>query len=494
MDYYSLQNGSDIRGTALEGVKGEEVNLTEEAVYNIARAFHSWLKDHEKKDKLKITVGHDSRLTGEALQEAVMNGLVFDGTEVLDCDLASTPSMFMSCIFDEFDADGAIMITASHLPFNKNGLKFFTKGGGLDSKDIKEILKRADKEEFSHSTNGSITKANLMEIYSRHLIHLIKEGVNSEDNYDRPLEDLHVVVDAGNGAGGFYVDKVLEPLGAKTEGSQFLEPDGHFPNHIPNPENKEAMESIQKAVLSNDADLGIIFDTDVDRSAAVDENGKPINRNAIVALASVLAAEDHEDTTVVTDSVTSEELNGFLERRGIKHLRFRRGYKNVINKAVQLNRDGIDCQLAIETSGHAAFKENHFLDDGAYLATKIIIQAAKSSISELIGDLKEAMESGEYRLKITADEFKTEGERIIEGLFKKADEKNIRIADENYEGIRLYFDDKDENGWAQVRMSLHEPLLPINIEANTKGGKDKIALKLKDLLQDFEVDTSQLEK
>ena len=104
-------------------------------------------------------------------------------------------------------------------------------------------------------------------------------------------------------AGGFYADKVLSPLGAEVIGC-FLEPDGSFPNHIPNPENKEAMASICAAVKEHGADLGIIFDTDVDRSAAVDENGHEIARNGIVALAAALVGEKYPGTTVVTDSIT----------------------------------------------------------------------------------------------------------------------------------------------------------------------------------------------
>ena len=105
-----------------------------------------------------------------------------------------------------------------------------------------------------------------MNTYARHLREKIKREVGGE----APLSGLKIVVDAGNGAGGFYADDILKPLGADISGSQFLEPDGNFPNHQPNPENKEAMASVCRAVRENGADLGIIFDTDVDRSSAVD--------------------------------------------------------------------------------------------------------------------------------------------------------------------------------------------------------------------------------
>ena len=196
---------------------------------------------------------------------------------------------------------------------------------------------------------------------------------------------------------------MLAPLGADIKGSQFLEPDGRFPNHIPNPEDKQAMESIRIATVRAGADLGIIFDTDVDRAGCVDSTGREINRNRLVALASAIALEDNPGGAIVTDSITSSGLKVFIEKElGGVHHRFKRGYKNVINEALRLNAQGINCPLAIETSGHAAFRENYFLDDGAYLVTKIIIKAANlkkegRTLENLIEKLKEPIETVELR-------------------------------------------------------------------------------------------------
>lgn len=166
----------------------------------------------------------------------------------------------------------------------------------------------------------------------------------------------------------------MQPLGADTAGSQFLDPDGNFPNHSPNPEDAEAMESAVAATAAAGADLGIIFDTDVDRSAVIDGAGNPINRNKLIALLSAIILEKHPGTTVVTDSVTSDGLAAFIAAKGGKHVRYMRGYKNVINKGVELNESGTETHLMIETSGHGAMKENYNLDDGAYIAVKIIIE------------------------------------------------------------------------------------------------------------------------
>ncbi|MFA1015865.1 hypothetical protein [Dubosiella newyorkensis] len=288
--YKELQNGSDIRGVALEGVDGEEINLTQQAVKDLAMAFSQWLQQKTGKEQVKIAIGRDSRLSGPALEQAVIDGLLLTGDTILECGLSTTPAMFMATQFPQSNCDGAIMLTASHLPWNRNGMKFFTKEGGLESKDILSLIQLADTLEESGKPFGSLSKFDLMDLYAIHLQNLIKEQVQADD-YEHPLKNLHIIVDAGNGAGGFFATKVLGPLGANISGSQFLEPDGHFPNHIPNPENKEAMESICQAVKDHQADLGLIFDTDVDRSSAVDENGDPIARNSIIALAALIAAK-----------------------------------------------------------------------------------------------------------------------------------------------------------------------------------------------------------
>lgn len=135
------------------------------------------------------------------------------------------------------------------------------------------------------------------------------------EDYEHPLKGFHIVVDAGNGAGGFYATDVLAPLGADISGSQFLEPDGMFPNHIPNPENAAAMESVCRATVRAKADLGVIFDTDVDRGGAVDSKGDELNRNRLVAIASAIALEGNEGGTIVTDSITSSGLKEYIEKR-----------------------------------------------------------------------------------------------------------------------------------------------------------------------------------
>jgi phosphomannomutase len=138
---------------------------------------------------------------------------------------------------------------------------------------------------------------------------------------EKPLAGLHILVDAGNGAGGFFVADVLQKLGADTMGSQFLEPDGSFPNHVPNPEDPAAMAATIDAVNKSGADLGVVFDTDVDRSGVVDCMGRAVNKNKLIALMAAITLRDAPESTIVTDSVTSSGLTRFIASLGGKHLR-----------------------------------------------------------------------------------------------------------------------------------------------------------------------------
>lgn len=480
MDYKKLQNGSDIRGVALEGVEGQHVNLTEEACKNIGRGFALWLKKRLGKDSLRVAVGRDSRLSGETLCAWLCGEMARQGVAVTDIGLASTPAMFMSTVTGETPYDASVMITASHLPFNRNGFKFFTKDGGLEKQDIAAILEYAAAEEQTGLAAAQVERGVFMDDYAAILVNKVRTATGAE----RPLEGFKIVVDAGNGAGGFYVEKVLQPLGADTTGSQFLEPDGSFPNHIPNPEDADAMAAITRAVAEHHADFGIIFDTDVDRAGAVLSDGSELNRNRIIAMLAAILTREYPGTTIVTDSITSTGLASFIGKLGGVHHRFKRGYRNVINEAIRLNANGQECQLAMETSGHGAFKENYFLDDGAYIITKLLIELARGKkegykLESLIADLAEPAESKEFRMNILLDDFKAYGQQVLDQLQAYAQaQEGWTIAPNNFEGVRVNLDEAHGNGWFLLRMSLHDPLMPLNIESDIVGGVKIIAKEL----------------
>ncbi len=480
MSYSSLKSGTDIRGFAADGFENEQTFLSDEKVERIAAAFINFLckRTGKTQDRLTVSVGHDSRVSAQRIKSALLRAFSSNEVSVFDCSLASTPAMFMSVL--DLKCDGAVQITASHHPWERNGLKFFTPDGGVEGSDISKILVDAESMESSEFTldTTKIKTVDYMSTYAENLCQMIKKGVNAK-NYEKPLEGYKIIVDAGNGVGGFYAEKVLNVLGADTQGSQFLDPDGMFPNHIPNPENAQAMESVTNVTLESKADLGIIFDTDVDRAGCVDKDGKEINRNNLVALAAAIALDGVQGGVIVTDSVTSDGIPEFIRSLGGEHYRYKRGYRNVINKQIELNEQGKYCPLAIETSGHAAFKENYYLDDGAYLITKIIIYMAKNggvdAIQKIVENLKQPKESTELRFSITCEDFKSYGNAVLDKLVEYFSNKDgWKIADDNRDGIRISADENNGDGWILLRLSVHDPVMPFNAESNSVGGVRKM--------------------
>lgn len=487
--FLNLQNGSDIRGISVAGNNGN-ITLGEKESYIIGAAFATWLskKSNIPCGDMVIAVGNDPRISAESLKKSFCDGVNSMGASTIDTGLSSTPAMYMVTIFDK-SVTGSVMITASHLPADRNGFKFFASDGGLNKQDIRNILEIAletgDKDRVKP---GNHHAKNLNQPYWDFLVGKIRKITGTRE----PLKGFRILVDAGNGSGGFYAEKVLNELGADTRGSLYLEPYGLFPNHIPNPEEPDAISDLCNAVREMGAHLGIIFDTDVDRAAIVDKRGNPVARNELIALISSILLEEHPGSWVVTDSITSNGLTSFIESNlGGHHHRFKRGYKNVINEAIRLNTRGKECHIAIETSGHAALRENYFLDDGAYLVTRILCKVAalgpEGDITSLISELSRPAESEEFRININQKDFPAYGAQVIKSLGEFAEEiSGWTIAPNNYEGIRVMCDKNSGNGWFLLRLSLHDPVLPLNIESDEVGGVSKISTILTSFFKQFE--------
>ncbi|NQO45555.1 phosphomannomutase/phosphoglucomutase [Streptococcus suis] len=489
MSHHVLQNGSDIRGIAI-ATDEYAVKLTPQATKEIVRGLIHWLTQNQelstlyKEGKLTIGIGRDSRLSGPDLADAFIEEAVGLGVQVIDFGMATTPALFMSTQYPQFACHAGVMITASHLPYYFNGLKIFSQNGGAEHEDIDYILSHT--EAFPALSLGSLTHADLITPYAQDLVDKIRTAC---DGQDKPLTGLNIIVDAGNGAGGFFAEKVLAELGADTTGSQFLEPNGTFPNHVPNPDNKEAMESIRQAVLKQGADLGIIFDTDVDRAALVTKSGQILNRNNLIAVLAQITLSEHPGTRIVTNSPTSEHLKDFIESLGGKQIRYISGYRNVINRAIAANQAGVDCQLAIETSGHAAFKENYFLDDGTYVAAKILmllpqLQKDGKSLDDLIAQLKQPLETQEVRFKLEVEDYRALGEQVIVDL-QATSINGFIFNPENEEGVRFDVTAPYGDGWFLLRMSLHEPLLVLQIENDQSGYMPSILKRLSEFLDGY---------
>ena len=535
-DFKKLQNGSDIRGVAIETEGGKPVNLTQNSVVRIGAAFALFAADRANKpaSELRIAIGRDSRLSGEQLTVWLADGIASVGANAYDGGLASTPAMFMCCV-NELHFDAGIMVTASHLPMERNGMKFFTAiAGGLEKADITAILASAEEAAFPIAAQrGQCGTVDVMTPYVNGLKEKILSALGCAKD-EKPFSGLKIVVDAGNGAGGFFAERLLEPLGADITGSRFLEPDGRFPNHQPNPENADAMRSICDAVTETGADFGIIFDTDVDRAGAVlpsDGGVIALDRNRLIALMTAILVRQYGPITVVTDSITSTGLTDFINSLGCRHHRFKRGYRNVINEAKRLlaleeaakkAKEETDAEFAnaifanailadaifanailadaifanaifaMETSGHGALRENYFLDDGAYIIVKLLVALVEArregkTLNELIANLKEPCESAEARLNVLLDDTADYTAAVLETVEKRfSNLPGFEIVQPNYEGVRVNADETHGNGWFLVRRSLHDPLMPCNIESNSVGGMRLIAAELYNALRAFD--------
>ncbi|MDO4504537.1 MAG: phosphomannomutase/phosphoglucomutase [Clostridia bacterium] len=491
-DFWSkLKSGSDIRGTAIEDKNHSNFDLTNDVIEKICIAFAKWLskKNNLEYKLITIAIGHDSRISANRIKNASINSLRNIGVNVYDCSLMPTPAMMTAISI--LDCTGAIEITASHHPKNKNGLKFFTIDGGLSDNDIEEILEIAQNEEVvANSDSGNVRTTNIMKYYEEKLKNIIIKETGEFSS--RPLEGLKIVVDAGNGAGGFFVENVLKPLGADTTGSIFLNPDGNFPNHIPNPEDKNAIECIVDATKKANADIGIIFDTDVDRVAFVDECGKEITKDRFIALISYIALENNKNGIIVTDSVTSDNLKVFIENIGGNQFRYKRGYHNVIEMAKIINKKGTNCPLAIESSGHAAFKENNFIDDGAFLAAKVVaklvnLKNQNVKLSYLTKNLVSPKETASLRVSITGEYWEELAEKVLSEFKNYANSKKIFTVDnENIEGVRISLNSKHHNAWAILRRSIHDPVIVIYAESYNIGALKQITGELKEFFKKYD--------
>lgn len=516
-----------MRGVALEGEKGRTVDLTPQAVEVIAESFGEWMSENTEKErgrdeKIQVSFGRDPRISGPRLGAALFAGLARAGCKVFDMGLATTPACFMSTVLPGFAYDASIMMTASHLPYTRNGLKFFTRRGGLSSSQVEEICERAARKYTARKMGlgggGGMppptTRVDFMSAYAQHLRTVIIERINHPSHYHTPLKGFKVIVNAGNGSGGFFTWNVLDMLGADTFGSLHLEPDGMFPNHIPNPEDSTAMSLTRAAVLEHGADLGVVFDTDVDRSGVVDSSGSTINGDRLIALMAAIVLREHPGTTVVTDARTSVALTRFITARGGHHCLYRVGYRNVIDKGVQLNQDGVETHLMMETTGHGALKENFFLDDGAYMVVKIIIEMVRmklagleEGIGSLIKELEEAAESVELRMNILTQpkDAKEKGAEAVETLKKYIEEGRLQgweldtcgdcwvsegclvdsndtpaAIDAHMYRAKVSDDVHGQHGWIQLRQSVHNPNIALNMQSSVIGGCQAMAKVFRD--------------
>uniref|UniRef100_A0A6S8ZXF6 Phosphomannomutase n=4 Tax=Ditylum brightwellii TaxID=49249 RepID=A0A6S8ZXF6_9STRA len=534
-----LQSGSDIRGQYVSHLPvgsilniahsitsreaGSPPALTPFAAYCLGHAFAKMVVKQIPTDKDEVTIclGTDPREHGMRLADAFSRGAEsVEGTKVIFTGLASTPAMFEFCRSSLCDA--GVMVTASHLPEDRNGFKMFTKNGGFSKKDIQTMTDLAILEARGLHDTGIIPpssgpaavmcseRVHFMKHYIQTLQDAIIRESSVEDDSSLPLAGLRIVLNAGNGSGSFF-NNLLQKLGADVSSSFNLNPDGTFPDGVPNPENNKMIEKTLRACEECKADIGIMFDTDADRCGFVvprtvtptsSSDYEALNKNRLIALLSVIFSNTSPGSTIVTDSTTSEGLSDFITNNlGLVHNRYLRGYANVIGKAKEITESGeAIAEMAIETSGHCAMRENGYLDDGTYTAVKVIGLLSRISRSsnaddrvsllDLISDMKEMEVEKEVRLNVLDGSIQTTTQvfghiaNIVEDACTggNGSEKvtEWELDSENLEGVRVR---TGNGGFFMLRRSLHDPVISIMVEGTSPHDVQTFFERLYNLLQ-----------
>jgi phosphomannomutase len=444
--------------------------------------------------KVTLAIGRDPRPHGTALADALARGATAAGLHVIDLGLATTPA----CAAYTITHPGtiAVMVTASHLPRDRNGFKIFGMVQELHA--LSEPAQLCATTWFNHG---------ILPLYNEHAV-MCHESDPSLDFYKSALRQaatttttstttgtssssslagFKIVLNTGNGSGGFFA-QVLQELGADVSGSIHLNPDGNFPNGIPNPEDPAMLQATIAAMTAANADLGIMLDTDADRCGFVvpttttsqAQRYTALNRNRLIALLGVVFSHEYPGCTIVTDSVTSEGLTTFLQDTlGLAHVRYLKGYANVIGKAKELTESGTcQAELAIETSGHCAMREHKYLDDGTYTAIKVSNLLARHgrNLLALIADLPEMSEVAELRMEVASldaldhvfDCCQTMVDAYCAGGDRDRDDRTSstpwQVDRLNLEGIRVRLGDGQ---FFMLRKSLHDPIISLQIEAHS---------------------------
>lgn len=482
-------------------ITGSDEKLTNEMAAKFGYAFALYLAEKlgTTPDELAIAIGRDTRNSGERLATALIKGVTAADSDVMDCGMCTAPALYSTIFAQESTAHGAIMVTGSKAGAGMNGFKLMTREGTVSAEDVDAILEMASRVKVPVRL---VKPVDTMKVYREFLAGMARKKL--EDDALRPLLGLHVIVDAANGAGGFFPE-FLEEMGAEVTGSYNLEPDGNFPNHRPDALDEDALKVLAEKVVEGTADLGVMFDSDCARAAIVDEKGRIITGNRLIALISAVILDKAPGATIVTDSATSSGLSRFIAEWGGVHYRFKRGYRNVIEEARRLNDEDIDCPLAIETSGHAAFRENNFVDDGMFLVTWLICEAydrkrSGLSLTALIDELSEPVESIEIRLKMTDEEDTLQTARdVIEMILSHTlDNPEWRFAPDSREGVRILFNLEGgvENAWIQIRRSVSDStVMVLNAESDVEGGVNKMLGEFCDLIEgECDLDLSPVRK
>ncbi|SFW19633.1 phosphoglucosamine mutase [Cellulophaga fucicola] len=446
-----IKSISGIRGTI--GGKPSE-NLTPLDAVKFAAAYGIWLKEYSKKEKLKVVIGRDARLSGEMIQNIVVSTLVGLGIDVIDLDLSTTPTVEIAVPLEA--ADGGIILTASHNPKQWNALKLLNeKGEFLDAEQGAKILAIADKEEFVFSEvddlgtilrNDSYIDIHIDEVLNLSLVD--KEVIKAAK--------FKVVVDGVNSTGGIAIPKLLEELGVEVV-KLYCEPTGHFP-HNPEP-LKEHLGDISALVIKEKADFGIVVDPDVDRLAFISNDGEMFGEEyTLVACADYVLGKTKGNT--VSNLSSSRALRDITEKHGGTYEAAAVGEVNVVTKMKATN-----AVIGGEGNGGIIYPESHYGRDSLVgSALFLMLMAEKGgTVAELRASYPSYFMS-KKKIQLTPG---LDVDGILVAMADKYKDEEISTID----GVKIDF----AENWVHLRKSNTEPIIRIYTEAKSQAEADKLA-------------------
>jgi len=448
-----IKSISGIRGT-IGGVVND--NLTPIDTVKFAAAYGMWLKNQTKKEKLTVILGRDARISGKMVSSLVGNTLVGLGINVVDLGLSTTPTVEVAVLLDE--ADGGIIITASHNPKQWNALKLLNnKGEFLNADDGFEVLKIAENDAYLFSEVDDLGKfRKKLNYITKH----IKEVLNLKlvDIEAIKKAKFKVVVDAVNSTGGIAIPALLEKLGVECV-ELYCEPNGEFP-HNPEP-LKEHLTDISELVVKEKADLGIVVDPDVDRLALVCEDGSMFGEEyTLVACADYVLGKTKGNT--VSNLSSSRALRDVTEKHGGKYQASAVGEVNVVELMKKSN-----AIIGGEGNGGIIYPESHYGRDSLVGVALFLSHLATLKMS--CKKLRESYPSyfmSKNKIQLTPQINVDEVLALIASNYKNEDVITL-------DGVKINF----ETEWVHLRKSNTEPIIRIYTESPSQKRADELALR-----------------
>lgn len=446
-------NKSIFREYDLRGVYG--IDLTEDISYTIGKAYGTYIK--RMKENMCL-IGHDNRLSSNSLNEALINGILSTGVDVIDLGLVTTPMLYYARFIKNIKS--SIMVTASHNPKDDNGYKMsFNKLSNAKGEEIYEFRDFVLNNAFDDG-EGTLYRYNIKDEY----INLIKKNLKFGDRR------LKVVLDCANGTTSIIAKEVysLFPIDIVM---LYDKSDGSFPHHHPDPTVEENMTDLKKKVLEEKADIGIGFDGDGDRVGFVDNKGNILatDEYAVIVLRDILKEKQEVLFDIKCSNILREEI---IKLKGIP-IEYRTGVSYIMSKVLEDN-----IPFGFEYSGHIYYN-NGFppITSGLYSGLKIveILSKTNKDINELLNDVNKYYNVPEIKVS-SPDEKKF---LIIEKIKDYAKSKNYDYMD--IDGIKVLFD----NGWALVRCSNTGPNITLRFESKSKDKLEEIKQEFVDLVNKY---------